>query len=111
MGAVGCRRCEDEVCTGFTSQDMVIQRSQTLMDQLQGTWVRSDGVEMGFLSDQEMQWSAAFKKMESTMEEAGPWRVRLKFRATGEVHEGKVFTEMPPTKIEWSDGEIWLLAA
>ncbi|CAE7238834.1 unnamed protein product [Symbiodinium natans] len=128
MGTAVCSRCSD---TGetlpqqwaawswggtedvvFSEEDLIVTRAATatgtLLDQLQGKWVRQDGFFMGVLSKSRLRWGEAFRGDESLVEEAGPNKVRLQL--AGEVHEGSVFAGRHMS-IHWADGEIWFLDA
>ncbi|CAE7813619.1 unnamed protein product [Symbiodinium sp. CCMP2592] len=122
MGTVVCSRCSD---TGdsvpkpwttwtwganesvmFSEEDLVVARAATatgtLLDQLQGKWVRQDGFFMGVLTNGRLRWGEAFRgDSQSLLEEAGPNKVHL--RLAGEVHEGSVYVGRRMS-IHWADG-------
>eukprot|EP00439_Symbiodinium_sp_Y106_P060107 s1226_g8.t2 len=93
----------------FSEEDLVVARAATatgtLLDQLQGKWVRQDGFFMGVLTNGRLRWGEAFRgDSQSLLEEAGPNKVHL--RLAGEVHEGSVYVGRRMS-IHWADGEIW----
>eukprot|EP00931_Biecheleriopsis_adriatica_P070443 TRINITY_DN44213_c0_g1_i1.p1 TRINITY_DN44213_c0_g1~~TRINITY_DN44213_c0_g1_i1.p1 ORF type:complete len:139 (-),score=33.72 TRINITY_DN44213_c0_g1_i1:110-526(-) len=85
----------------------------SLVDQLQGKWVRQqDGFVMGVISGSKITWADGFTQKDSTrIEETGQNQVCM--RLAGDVHEGKVVVArdggIRPTRIHWSDGEVWYL--
>ncbi|CAK9002374.1 unnamed protein product [Durusdinium trenchii] len=115
MGALTCKRCSDEEdlfgCGDpgdSTSVTIRREEEKTLLERLEGHWVRRDGQEMASLGpDGSLRWSKAFQDWESCLEEAGLSKVRLKMKRTGQIHEGEVHYD--PTRIQWSDGEMWFL--
>lgn len=114
MGAIGmnCKRCDNEE-DPFSCGDVSFRREEekTLLERLEGRWVRKDGQEMGEVIGAQgmLRWSKAFQDWESCLEEAGVSRIRLKMKHTGQIHEGQVYLD--PVRIHWSDGEIWFLDA
>eukprot|EP00913_Durusdinium_trenchii_P020109 g18897.t1 len=96
MGALTCKRCSDEEdlfgCGDpgdSTSVTIRREEEKTLLERLEGHWVRRDGQEMASLGpDGSLRWSKAFQDWESCLEEAGLSKVRLKMKRTGQIRLG-----------------------
>eukprot|EP00434_Breviolum_minutum_P041664 symbB.v1.2.037066.t1/scaffold5373.1/size27900/2 len=112
-GPITCKRCEDEDPWGCGDVTIRREEEKTLLERLEGRWVRKDGQEMAEVvgSRGQLRWSKAFQDWESCLEETGVSKVRLKMKATGQIHEGEVYLDpVQPLSRMTTRIQHWILA-